>query len=254
MLQVLKRSGPFAGAVLSALLVLSATAQTVSSDAAPPAAAQSQTSASGATFPYSIQGVVKMVDGGVGNDVVKTFIENSQSAYRPTVDEIIALKNRGVSQDLIVAMLKRDAELKAQTAQAVAASQAGVYSPAPTAGSPAVAAPVYDYGAQNVPVYSSAGYSSYPVYVYDSYPNYGYWGGVGYVWPYYYRYPYCNYYRSYPRYYPQYSGGFHGGFHGAGGFHGSFNGGFHGGVSFQGHSGGSRSPGSGGRMGGGRFH
>lgn len=269
MLHALKRSGPFAGAVVSALLVLSATAQTASSDAAPPAAAQNQTSTSAPTFPYSIQAVVKMVDGGVGNDVVKTYIENSQSSYRPTVDEIIALKNRGVSQDLIVAMLKRDAELKAQTAQAVAASQAGVYPPAQTAASQAAAAPVYDYGTPTVPVYASAGYSSYPVYVYNSYPSYGYWGGIGYVWPSYCRYPYYNYcgypyynyYRSYPRYYPHYPGGFHGGFYGAGGFHspvnggfhGTVNGGFHGGGSFQG-GGGFRSPGSGGRMGGGRFH
>jgi hypothetical protein len=254
MLHVLKRSGPFAGAVLSAFLVSPAASQSMSSDAVPPAAAQSQTSASGPTFPYSIQGVLKMVDGGVGNDVVKTYVENSQSAYRPTVDEIIALKNRGVSQDIIVAMLKRDGELKAQMAQAVAASQAGLYPPAPSAPSPAVAAPVYDYGAQPAPVYSSAAYSSYPAYVYDSYPSYGYWGGVGFVWPYYScGYPYCNYYRSYPRGYPQYFGGFHRGYYGAGGFHGSFNGGFHGGVSFQGHSGGFHSPGIGGRTGGGRF-
>lgn len=246
--QILKRSALFAGAVVSASLVLSARAQNVSSSAVSAAATQGNAAGSSVTFPNTITDVVKMVDGGVGNDVIKTYIGNSQSAYRPTASEIIALKDRGVSQDIIVAMLKRDGELRTQAAQTAQAYQTSVNAAAPpVAASPSVAVPAYDYGAQPV-VYPV--YSSYPVYVYNSYPDYSYWGGVGYAWPFYYRYPQYSYYRSSPRFYPQSFGGFHGGFQG--GFHGSFNGGFHGGVSFQGHSGGSRSPGFGGRMGGGR--
>lgn len=131
-------------------------------------------------FSPGVDAVVKMLDAGVNQGVIKTYIESAPVLYQPTADEIIALHQRGVPSDLVAAMLRRGGELRAQTATALAAQ------PAPMAD--AAASGISDsYPTQTVdPIYAYD--YSYPTFVsYYPYSSYGYWGSWG--WPYYgYRY------------------------------------------------------------------
>src|SRR5262249_47430411 len=102
----------------------------------------------------------------------------------PSANEIVALKQHGVSDEIVTAMLMRGGEMRAQAAQGAPSA-----TPAPTALS-ASTAPYAD-GAQAAvtapyanpaPEYADG----YPYY--SSYPYYGY----GYLWPYY-SWPYYSY-------------------------------------------------------------
>src|SRR6202158_5289959 len=48
-----------------------------------------------------IADILKMVDAKIDADVIKAYIQSSRIAYNPNVNEIIALKDRGVSSDLL---------------------------------------------------------------------------------------------------------------------------------------------------------
>lgn len=154
--------------------------------------------------------VLKMVDAGVPKDVIKAYIDNSPVAYRPNADEIIALNERGVSREIITALLRRGGELKSKAAQAAQPVQSP---PAQSAPSTAVSsyAPAASYAPAPQPVYQDYSYPySYPVYSYATYPSYSY------ASPYFYSsfsyYPYFNYRSCYPSYryqscYPRYGYG-----------------------------------------------
>jgi hypothetical protein len=143
--------------------------------------------------------IVKMVDAKVDAEVIKTYIKNSPTAYNPSANEIIALKDRGVGPEILTAMLQRGAEVRVQSMQAAqAAASASAPQTYPSGVNPNAAVPGYDYGTQ--PAYPNYAYS-YPAnsYVYPSdayaYPAYGYgyswpyfncgWGYGGYTYPYY---------------------------------------------------------------------
>src|ERR1700719_1888762 len=85
-----------------------------------------------AHFSPGIPDILKMVDAKIDADVIKAYINSSRIAYNPNVNEIIALKDRGVSSDLLTALLQRGAEVRSQAPAPVA--------PAPNP-YPAVAAP-----------------------------------------------------------------------------------------------------------------
>ena len=158
-------------------------------------------------YSAGIADVLKMVDAGVSKDVIKTYIENSPVAYRPSADEIIALHERGVSGEIITALLHRGAEVRAKLAQAMQASQSPPVRSAPQAtGS---YAPAANYAPAPQLVYQDYSYAySYPAYSYVDYPSYSY------VSPYFYSsfgyYPYFSYRNCHPYYgyrscYPRYS-------------------------------------------------
>jgi hypothetical protein len=88
--------------------------------------------------------VMRMVDAKVSNDVIRLYIETSPLAFFLTADNIIALRDRGVSDTLITAMLKRGAEIRAQASPetAVPAEQAGANT-APSAPAYTVVRPNY---------------------------------------------------------------------------------------------------------------
>jgi hypothetical protein len=190
-----------------------------------------------ARFSPGVADIVKMVDAKVDPEVVKTYIQNSSTAYNPSATEIIALKDHGVGSDILTAMLQRGAEVRTQ---ATGAASAVANPPSPQAPSGVVNpyAPANDYSAQ--PVYPSYAYT-YPAasYVYPSYscdyPSYYYGGyGCGYYspwcWPSFSLgcYPfgsYCGYpYRSCGRGYGNYYGGrgyYGGSYNGGRGYYGS---------------------------------
>jgi hypothetical protein len=106
--------------------------------------------------------ILKMLDAKVDPEIIKAYVKNSQTAYSPNAAEIIALKEHGVSSDIIVAMLQRGGELRGQAAQA-ATMQPQMGTPPYRPG----AAPAEQYGTEPAP----PNYSDYPSY---SYPDYSY--------------------------------------------------------------------------------
>jgi hypothetical protein len=152
--------------------------------------------------------VMRMVEAKVDPGVIRAYIANSQVPYHLSADEIIALRNGGLSGDIIAAMIQRGGELRAQAG--LASGQVAPYPPP--------AAYPYDYG--EYPPAAPA-YPEYPDYGYDyPYDYYGYpadywgynngwypwdwwypwgwaglggWGGLGY-WPYHSGYWHHHYY------------------------------------------------------------
>lgn len=68
--------------------------------------------------------ILGMLDAGVSQKVIKAYIESAPVLCQPTGADIIALKQRGITDDLTIAWVKRGAELRAQASQAEAASKA----------------------------------------------------------------------------------------------------------------------------------
>ena len=73
----------------------------------------------------SLAEIIKLVQAGVDNSVVLSFVSNSPGAFSMSSDEIIYLNDLGVANDVVLAMLERDRALNA----------------APTISEPAPAAP-----------------------------------------------------------------------------------------------------------------
>src|SRR5882672_7712333 len=128
--------------------------------------------------------ILKMVDAKVDATVITTYIKNSPTAYNPNANEIIALKQRGVGDDIITTLIQRGGEVRAQ------AMQQGAQTPAVAAPAiPSVSTGPDGYGAQQPYPYAD-GYPAYYDYAGDPYSYY-----AGY--PY---YPYYPYYSSFYNY------------------------------------------------------
>ncbi|HTI69449.1 MAG TPA: hypothetical protein VMF06_05765 [Candidatus Limnocylindria bacterium] len=186
----------------------------------PPVALPKAYSASSntANYSYAITEVIKMADAKVSPAVIKDFIQVSVSPFQATASDIIALKERGIPEDLIQAMLQRDAtlqELAARTSPSASRPMTAQTAPPLTQPVPTVAVPQYApstvyYDTQPVATYApTTYYYNYPAY----YPSYVYssWG-----WPW---YSYSFYRRP----------AFYGGFHGHGYIGGGYVSGYHGG-------------------------
>jgi hypothetical protein len=124
------------------------------------------------SFSPGMRDILKMLDAKVDLSVIKAYINNSPIPFNPNASEIIALKQRGVPDEIITVLIQHGAEVRTQMAQA--AVQAATSAPGPNA-SPAGYAS--DYGTTapySYPYdYSDYGYG-YPSYPYYSYP-YNYW-------------------------------------------------------------------------------
>jgi hypothetical protein len=166
-----------------------------------------------------VSDVVKMNDAGIAQDVIANYVKNTPAHSTLGADDIIYLRDHGISPPLITAMIEHGAV--GQSAQ-----------PVPTPPTAYAQAPSQDY---QPPV----NYVQQPpttVYYNYSYPNYAY------TTPYYYSY-YPVWYYPYGYWYGGrfcfrggfvghsfghvgFVGGFHGGgFQSGGGFHGGFGGG-----------------------------
>jgi|SRR6185295_7411562 hypothetical protein len=116
----------------------------------------------------SSEEVVRLTKAGLSDSVLLEKIKSEGVAARPSADQVVSLKNEGVSETVIGAMLTAPVVPEERTVEVV-----------------------YDY-----PYYSYPYYYPYSYYPY-SYPySYGFYGSYGY-----YGYPYYHGYAHYPYYY-----------------------------------------------------
>ncbi len=66
------------------------------------------------TLPKGIEEIVRMSEAGISNEVLKRYIENSGLAYEPTGADLIAMKQRGVPDEVTVVMLARSSAIRAE--------------------------------------------------------------------------------------------------------------------------------------------
>jgi hypothetical protein len=211
------------------LSLLAADAVPATTDSAPQQPVIATTAAVPAEkLPYGAEDVAKLSRAQISDDVILNYVQNAGTIYNLTPKDIVALKNDGVSDRVITAMLgqRKQVEASAQTAQAAQAiANAPTIADAP-AGQVApqyVVAPTYVEPQPSSSVYVIASPSVQAAY-YGSYT------------PYYYGSPYRYYGPSYGGYCgPVVSFGFGfggGGYYHGGGYHG---GGYHGGGYHGGH-------------------
>ena len=201
-------------------------------------------------YSFAVTEVLKMKDANVSPEVIKDFIQVSASPFQPTASDIIALKQRGVSEDLIQGMLRRDGQLQASVAPPQSQQ------PYPVQGIPMTQpAPAYGSAVQPSTVYYSEPVADYSYYNYypSYYPSYAYagWGlglGWGWGWP-----GYSGYWNHRGAYYGGYRGPINHPFPGHPGGFGGHPGGWNGGHAPAGgtHFVGGHTGGAGGHVGGG---
>jgi hypothetical protein len=176
---------------------------------------------------FGLDEIAKLAQSGTEESVMLSYIQTSPIAYRATADDIIQLREAGVSSTVLTAMMHRGGELRERAAQ----TQTPASAPVPQTVVAAAPAPATTYVAPvayEPPTVSVVYVGGYPSYGY-SYGYYGYGGCYSYP-----RYSSCYYPRfntcSYPArtfcsaaFTPRFSvgasfgGGHRGGF--AGGFH-----------------------------------
>ena len=76
----------------------------------PPATEQTEPAKPKHALPPALEEVVKMSESGVSTDVLLQFVETSPTAARPTGPDIIAMKDRGVPDAVIVTLMHRGAQ------------------------------------------------------------------------------------------------------------------------------------------------
>jgi len=155
-------------------------------------------------LPTQSDDVLRLVKAKVDQEVVIAFVRNSAIAYNLTAGEIVSLKDQGVSSGIILAMIQRGAEMRAQYRQAAQANPAYA---APSTATPPLAATAPEPTAAPQVVYTTQPvYQEYPVtypaYTYSD-PAYSYWWynyGYPYSWASYWYWPsygYCGYHGYY---------------------------------------------------------
>jgi hypothetical protein len=120
-------------------------------------------------LPPGVQAVVDMAQAHVGDTVLLEFIKGSTSSFQLNADEIVYVRDLGLSEEVITAMIRHGGELPAPAAAPVAP-------PAPAPGPVAPATPVYvtSMSTEAPPptvVEPAATYSTY----YDALAPYGSW-------------------------------------------------------------------------------
>ena len=131
--------------------------------------------------------VVKLASSGVGDDVVLAYVQNTQAPFDLTADNVLYLRDLGVSQPVITAMLNHDGAVRSQappsepppyalTATPAAPTPAMAPAPAPEAPPPQAANAPASYVGSPPPDVS---------YFYNDLAPYGTWvslPGVGWCW------------------------------------------------------------------------
>jgi hypothetical protein len=152
------------------------------------------TAAQPVKLPYGVEDVLKMSRAQVSDDVIATYIQNTGTIYSLGPNDIVYLKDQGVSDRIINTMLdqRRIAnEVAAQVQQQQAAAQA----PTPAAeNNGPVTTPAYTDTQSAAPTVTQPAASTLYVIPYPT-PAYPYYSRP------YYSYPYP-YYSSYSYYYP----------------------------------------------------
>lgn len=141
---------------------------------------------------WGLDEIVKLSKAKVDESVILAFIENSETAYNPTAQDIIQLRELEVSSQVITAVMRHGEGLRQtarETQKQVQAEQAAAVTAANTQATTAYNPPA----AWAEPV-STVTYIGYPRYY--TYPSYNY----GYCYPESYYYPRYYAYSSYPRF------------------------------------------------------
>ena len=203
------------GFMVAAVSAINVTAQDASKATTAPNSAETAAVSQTTTVRLSpgVPDVLKLVQSKIGDDTIIAFINNSAATYSLGASEIIYLREQGVSDSVITAMLNQHSNTPVATAPVTTAAVATApASTAPMATAPADPAQSSTAYAPAAPAYTQPS----TVYVAPPAPAYGYY-------PDYYS---SYYYPYYGDYYPPVSlsfgfgfGGHRGGFHG-GGFHG----------------------------------
>jgi len=186
-------------------------------------AAQDSTVSPAPLLAYGVPQVLQLVQAKVTDDVIIAYIHNSGNSYGLNADQIIYLRQQGISDRVLAVMLNqpKPASTPAPTAPAPAADTPQpqvVYTPTPA---PAYVQPASSstvYVMPNNQIYYSSYYPYYYPYSYCPGVSLAFGFGGGYGGGYY----YGGGYRG--GYYGGYHGGYYGGYHG-GGYHGG--GGWH---------------------------
>jgi hypothetical protein len=197
--------------------------------------AETPTTAPNIPLPPAAAEVLQLAQAKVSDSTIITFVQNSSTVYGLNASQIVYLKQQGVSEPVINAMLNQRNAMAAVAQQQLQQQQQ--QTPPPGIDQSAVAQPSTPAPSTTiiVPDSSSSYYNNWAApYWYYPYPYYYSWG-----WPVYWGWGGRGYYGGYRGYYGGFHGGFSGGFHGStggggfsGGFHGSSGGGgFHGGFS-----------------------
>ena len=61
----------------------------------------------GAQEPLTNDSIIKMVKGGLGEDLILTMIRNQPGRYSLTPDDLVKLKQQGVSEKVLTAMVNQ---------------------------------------------------------------------------------------------------------------------------------------------------
>jgi hypothetical protein len=152
-------------------------------------------------LPYGVEDVLKMSRAQVSDDVIATYIQNTGTIYSLGPNDIVYLKEQGVSDRIVNTMLDQR-RIAIEVAQAQQ-QQAAVQTPAAENNSP-VTTPAYSDTQAAAPAVTQPAASSLYVIPYPT-PSYPYYGRPYYSYssyPYYsYSYPsYCSYPYSYGSY------------------------------------------------------
>jgi len=197
---------------------LSLPAATLRAQSAADTATQTASVASAPQLSYGADQVLRLAQAKVGDGTIIAYVKNSEYSYALDAGQIIYLRQQGLSDTVIGAMLNQPKPAVAavaapQTSDTTVTTSAGTTITTPN-GSTATVAPTVTY-VQSAPASS--------VYVIPDTQTYYY--NSRYYQPYY--YPYYGW--SYPAVSLSFGfgGGYHGEFYGGGGYHGG--GGFHGG-------------------------
>jgi uncharacterized membrane protein YgcG len=210
---------------IAAVTALVFTAGNVVAQDSTAAAQPAATSQPAPQFSYGVPQVLQLVQAKVSDGIIVSYIQNSGTIYSLNAGEIVYLKQQGVSDPVLNAMLNQRSRLTGSTEPAAMTASATTAS----AQTYATAAPTTTY-VQSAPSSTVYVIPDTQTYQYDAW----YYGGYPY-----YGYPYYGGYYGWPAVSLSFGwGGYHGGgYHGGGGFHGG-GGGFHGGGGFRGGGGG----------------
>jgi hypothetical protein len=168
--------------------------------------------AAGTQLGYGATQILQLAQARVGDDTIITYIRNSGNSYNLNADQIIYLRQQGVSSAVVNTMLSQPAAamlppLPATPAPAPVSDSQSAYASAPPA-RPSIVGPSVSAIDPTAAAAAATTYYYYPPYYY---PCYGY------------SYPAYHYYGWYPG--VSVSLGWRGGW--GGGWHGGFHGGWH---------------------------
>jgi hypothetical protein len=130
--------------------------------------------------PYGVDDVLKLSHAKVSEDIILSYIRSSGTVYNLSPSDLVYLKNQGVSDRVVNAMLDQRNVASSQTVPAPQLASAAPATPDAnaTATTPVQQAPVYVVPATDA--------SASSVYVIPYQPTYPYYGYYGYPYPVYY--------------------------------------------------------------------